>query len=416
MFDPDPEVIGVATLTRLIKDLLEEQPFLQLVRVRGEITNARTYQSGHWYFSLREGDAQLRCVLFRNAAQWLTYLPRDGDEVIATGEIRVYEREGVYQLYVEELKPLGDGALRLQFELVKQKLEREGLFDPSRKRTLPPRPRCIAVVTSPHGAVWHDIQSILQRRYPYVLLLLAPAKVQGDGAVESLIAALDLVQRDGRADVVIIARGGGSVEDLWCFNDEQLARAIYACRIPVVSAVGHQTDWTICDYVADLRAPTPSAAAELVTPHDRITLLSSLAELANRLDDLVSRRLTQARSTVEQLSHRLHRAAPRHRIDTLRQRLDQSAQRLDLAIQQRLDRERHRVESYARELDLLSPYGPLARGYLLAEDATSGELVRSIHDLRIGQTLRLHFTDGRAESTVQHIETGERGNHGGAVR
>jgi exodeoxyribonuclease VII large subunit len=226
------EVIGVAALTRFIKDLLEEHPNLRLLRVRGEITNARTYASGHWYFNLREGEAILRCVLFRSQAQLLTYLPRDGDEAIASGSLGVYERDGVYQLYVEHLQPLGDGALRQQFERLKEKLEREGLFDQRRKRPLPLRPRCIAVVTSPHGAVWHDIQTILRRRYPYVHLLLAPARVQGDDAVETLIAALESVQLDGRAEVVIIARGGGSLEDLWCFNDERLARAIYASRIP----------------------------------------------------------------------------------------------------------------------------------------------------------------------------------------
>ncbi|MFN3336643.1 MAG: exodeoxyribonuclease VII large subunit, partial [Thermomicrobium sp.] len=352
------EAIGVAELTQRIKDLLEAQPELQFVRVRGEITNARTYASGHWYFSLREGEAQLRCVLFRSTAQWLLYLPCDGDEVVATGSIGVYERDGIYQLYVEHLEPLGDGTLRQQLELLKQKLEREGLFDETRKRSLPPLPRCIAVVTSPHGAVWHDIQSVLHRRYPYVHLILAPARVQGDGAVESLIAALQAVQADGRAQVVIIARGGGSLEDLWCFNDERLARTVFACRIPVVSAVGHQTDWTICDYVADLRAPTPSAAAELVTPYDRATLLSWLQGLADRLNELIVRRVEASRERVNQLEHRLQRTAPRHRMDNLRQRLDQSAQRLDRAIADHLSRARHHVRSLTRELELLSPYGP----------------------------------------------------------
>jgi len=406
------EAIGVAELTQRIKDLLEAQPELQFVRVRGEITNARTYASGHWYFSLREGEALLRCVLFRSTAQWLPYLPRDGDEVVATGSIGVYERDGVYQLYVDHLEPLGDGALRQQFELLKQKLEREGLFDETRKRSLPQLPRCIAVVTSPHGAVWHDIQSVLRRRYPYVHLILAPARVQGDGAVESLIAALQAVQADGRAQVVIIARGGGSLEDLWCFNDERLARTVFACRIPVVSAVGHQTDWTICDYVADLRAPTPSAAAELVTPNDRATLLSWLQGLSERLNELIARRVEASRERVNQLEHRLQRTAPRHRMDNLRQRLDQSAQRLDLAITHHLLRARNHVRTLARELELLSPYGPLERGYLLAEDMASGNLVRSVNHVTIGQRLRLHFSDGTAETSVQAVQP--KGTGGGS--
>ncbi len=406
------EAIGVAELTQRIKDLLETQPELQFVRVRGEITNARTYASGHWYFSLREGEAQLRCVLFRSTAQWLPYLPRDGDEVVATGSIGIYEREGTYQLYVDHLEPLGDGALRLQFELLKQKLEREGLFDQTRKRTLPPLPRYIAVVTSPHGAVWHDIQSILRRRYPYAHLILAPARVQGDGAVESLIAALQTVQADGRAQVVIIARGGGSFEDLWCFNDERLARTVFACRIPVVSAIGHQTDWTICDYVADVRAPTPSAAAELVTPYDRTTLLNWLQGFSDRLNERIAQQIQASRERIHQLEHRLQRTAPRHRMDNLRQRLDQSAQRLDRAITQHLLRARHHVRTCARELGLLNPYGPLERGYLLAEDIASGDLVRSTIQVTIGQRLRLLFSDGTAETSVQAVQP--KGTGGGS--
>ncbi len=407
-------VIGVAALTRQIKDLLESQPELRFLRVRGEITNARTYASGHWYFNLREGEATLRCVLFRSVAQWLPYLPNDGDEVIATGSISVYERDGVYQLYVDVLEPVGDGALRVQLEQLKQKLEREGLFDPARKRPLPALPRCIAVVTSPHGAVWHDIQSVLRRRYPYAHLILAPARVQGDGAVESLVAALEAVQWDGRADVVIIARGGGSLEDLWCFNDERLARAVFACRVPVVSAVGHQTDWTICDFVADHRAPTPSAAAELVTPYDRAALLGWLTGLANRLDGLLHQHVRHARERVAALDQRLMRAAPRHRMDNLRQRLDQSAQQLDRALMRKLSRERQRLQSLQRELELLSPYSPLARGYLFAEDPASGRFVRSVSELVVGQRLRLHLSDGRAETTIERIERegGDEGNHG----
>jgi len=397
-------VIGVAALTQQIKELLESRPELQLLRVRGEVTNARTYASGHWYFSLREGEATLRCVLFRSAAQWLPYLPSDGDEVIATGAIGVYERDGVYQLYVEFLEPLGDGALRLQLERLKEKLAREGLFDQRRKRALPVLPRCIAVVTSPHGAVWHDIQTVVRRRYPYAHLILAPARVQGDGAVESLIAALEAVQRDGRAEVVIIARGGGSLEDLWCFNDERLARTIFACRIPVISAVGHETDWTICDLVADHRAPTPSAAAELVTPQDRAALFDRLSDLDSRLHELLQRRLHRSREQVRQLEQRLSRAAPRRRMDDVRQRLDHSAQRLDRAMTQRLLAARQRLHLLARELELLSPYGPLVRGYLLAEDAASGRLVRSVAELALGQRVRLRFSDGHAEATVEALQ------------
>ncbi|MCS7050867.1 MAG: exodeoxyribonuclease VII large subunit, partial [Thermomicrobium sp.] len=243
--------------------------------------------------------------------------------------------------------------------------------------------------------------------------LLAPARVQGDGAVESLIAALHTVQADGRANVVILARGGGSLEDLWCFNDERLARAVFGCHIPVVSAIGHQTDWTICDYVADVRAPTPSAAAEIVTPHDRLTLLGWLQGYAARLDELVVRHLRSSRERVEQLQQRIQRAAPHHRMDNVRQRLDRSASRLDQAMLRQLAHARERVHTLARELALLNPRSPLARGYVLAEDITSGELVRSVDHLRIGQRLRLHFSDGSADTTVHAVQrerTG--GGHG----
>lgn len=250
-------ILDVADVTAYIKDLLDADPILSDVWIRGEVSNFVRSAAGHIYFTLKSERAQLRCVLFRGNARWLTFQPENGDAILAHGRVSVYEAGGQYQLYVDLIQPEGTGLLHLQFEELRRRLEMEGLFDPSRKRPLPRLPRRIGVVTSPTGAVWHDIQTVLRRRYPLAELVLAPAQVQGDDAPPTIIRALEALQLDGNVDVIIIARGGGSMEDLWCFNDEALARAVFASRIPVISAVGHETDFTICDFVADVRARPP---------------------------------------------------------------------------------------------------------------------------------------------------------------
>ncbi|HHV93347.1 MAG TPA: exodeoxyribonuclease VII large subunit, partial [Firmicutes bacterium] len=261
-----PPVYSVAEITRLLKRHIEDEPLFQYVTVCGEMSNFKHHTSGHMYFVLKDSESCLRCVMFRSYAGRLRFRPQDGLEVYATGAIGIYETGGVYQLYVQYLEPRGVGDLHLAFQQLKEKLQAEGLFDEARKRPIPFLPRRIGVVTSPTGAAVRDIITILHRRMPGVEILVAPALVQGKGAAASIVAALEALVQWGDVDVIIVGRGGGSMEDLWPFNEEVVARAVAACPVPVISAVGHETDFTICDFAADLRAPTPSGAAELAVP------------------------------------------------------------------------------------------------------------------------------------------------------
>ena len=396
-------ILSVAELTAYIRDVLERDPVLGSVWVSGEAANVVRSTAGHVYFSLRDATSQIKCVLFRSYARQQLYIPANGDAVLAHGNVSVYEAAGAYQLYVDEVQPLGDGRLRLAFQQLCQKLEREGLFDQTRKRPLPRRPRCIGVITSPTGAVWHDIQTVLRRRYPLAHLLLAPAQVQGDEAPASVIAALEELNRDGRADVIIIARGGGSLEDLWCFNSEPLARAVFASHIPVVSAIGHETDVTLCDLVADCRAPTPSAAAEIVAPDIR-ELMSDLAELGSRLTAAVGARVQDERDRLDRRLSRLEHTSPRRRIDQERLRLDGLEGRLRRQIARRVQEERQRMSALGRQLHLLHPQGPLERGYVLVTDRATGRRKRAARDLVVGQHLLLEFIDGAAATQVTELD------------
>jgi exodeoxyribonuclease VII large subunit len=277
------QVVSVGLLTSYIRELFEGDGLLGDVWVEGEVSDLFVARSGHVYLVLRDDTSVLKCVLFRAQAQRLPTVPTLGDHVAAHGRVTVYERDGAYQLYVDLIQPAGMGIFALQLELLRQQLALEGLFEPSRKRPIPRFPRCIGVVTSSEGAVWHDIQHVVRRRFPLANLVLAPCAVQGDGAPAQIVTALEALQRDGRPDVIILARGGGSAEDLRCFNDERVVRAVFACRIPVVAGVGHETDRTLVDDVADLRAPTPSAAAELCTP-SMVELTARIVELGDALD------------------------------------------------------------------------------------------------------------------------------------
>lgn len=398
--------LTVSQLTEYIRTMLEADPVLGDVWVSGEATNVTRSVAGHVYFSLRDAKAQVKCVLFRSQAQRQLYLPSNGDAVLVHGAISVYPVQGAYQLYVDDVRPLGDGELRVLFQLLYEKLEREGLFDQSRKRALPRYPRCIAVITSPTGAVWHDIQTVLRRRYPLAHLLLVPAVVQGDDAPAAIQAALEVVNQDGRADVVIIARGGGSFEDLWCFNHEDLVRAVYRSRIPVISAVGHETDYTLCDFVADLRAPTPSAAAELVAPDVR-ELKARVHDLASMLQLQARTRVQERRDQVDRLRARLGHASPRRRVDQERLAVTALEGRMRRQMERLLQAHRARLTSLQRELSLLHPQAPLQRGYALVLDAATGRRQRQARALVVGQRLRLEFTDGSATSRVIGVETRE---------
>lgn len=404
-------ILDVAQVTAYIKDLLDSDPILQDVWIRGEVSNFSRSSAGHIYFTLKSSAAQLRCVLFRGNARWLTFQPGNGDAILAHGNISIYENAGQYQLYVDLIQPEGTGLLQLQFEELRRRLEMEGLFDPSRKRPLPAYPRCIGVVTSPTGAVWHDIQNVLGRRYPLCDLILAPAQVQGDDAPRTIVHALEALHEDGRADVIIVARGGGSMEDLWCFNDERVARAVFASPIPVISAIGHETDVTICDLVADLRAPTPSAAAELVAPDVR-ELRQAVMALLERAEAAVFDTVREYRDSTRTAAARLHRLSPEGAIRGERLRLDAESRRLGQCVARWLAAERAALEAQARQLGLLHPLETMQRGYAIAVDPVTGQRVRSSRTLAPGQDLALQFYDGDADTTVRSVLPVKRGaNH-----
>ena len=317
-------LVTVSEITAYLKELFQIDPVLADIWVRGEASNISRPASGHLYFSLKDTDAALRCVCFKQQARYLSYLPDDGDAVLAHGRIGVYEASGQYQLYIDLIQPDGVGLLAAQFERLRMQLELEGLFDEARKRPLPVAPRCIGVVTSASGAVWHDIQTVVARRYPMTTLLLAPASVQGVTAPMEIVRAIGDLQADGRAEVIIVGRGGGSAEDLAAFNDESVVRAIFACRVPVVSAVGHETDMTLADLVADVRAPTPSAAAELCTP-DSEAVRDDLRAAARALSALMRDDLEQRANDLDAVLRGLHRVSPTLRAEQLRQKIDDRA-------------------------------------------------------------------------------------------
>jgi exodeoxyribonuclease VII large subunit len=409
-------ILNVAEITAYIKDIFDSDPILSEIWVRGEISNFVRSSAGHIYFSLKTGRAQIKCVLFQRNARFLTFIPGNGDAVIVHGNVSVYEANGQYQLYADLVQPEGTGLLQLQFEELRQRLESEGLFDSSRKRSLPVFPRFIGVVTSPTGAVWHDIQTVLRRRYPLGSLILAPSLVQGEEAPAAVTRALNRLHDDGRANVIVIARGGGSIEDLWCFNDERVARAVFASPVPVVSAIGHETDVTICDLVADVRAPTPSAAAEIIAPHVR-ELQAGLFDLLRRAETAALGSVQASRSRVNDILPRLHRASPANAVREDRLRIDARAAMMHRYLYDRISGERSRIKDLGRQLALLHPVQTMERGYAMVLDDETGGRIRAAASLNAGQGVLLRFHDGVAAATVDSVkEQGRIGNHAHTAR
>ena len=394
------QIVDVDQISAYIQDMFRRDPLLENLWVRGEVSNARRSANGHWYFTLKSANAQLRCALFKNSLPLIEHHPRDGDAVIVNGRIGAYPNFGTYQLYVDQVVTEGAGLLQLQLEELRRKLEQEGLFDPSRKRPLPDYPKSIAVITSPTGSVWHDIQDVLSRRYPLGELLLSSAIVQGDLAPLSVIAALDRIVADGRADVIVIARGGGSIEDLWAFNDERVIRAVYRSPIPVVSAIGHETDVTLCDLVADQRAPTPSAAAELVAPHIR-EYVQHLRSRSETLTALISRRIAAEQGRIQGGHHRLTRFDPKWTLQQERLRVDRLTDSLHRQLTDTLHHQRTRIDHREQQLKLLDPRTLLARGYAMVTDGADGSRITGTAALKDGQSLRLDFHDGSARVRVE---------------
>lgn len=395
--------LTVSQITHYVKNLLTADPLLQEVWVRGEISNFARPASGHMYFTLKDEQASLRAVMFRGANRRLTFQPENGLEVLAAGHISLYERGGVYQLYVSHLEPDGIGSLHAAFERLKARLEQEGLFDPQLKQPLPKFPQRVGVVTSATGAALQDIINIARRRFPSIQLVVAPAAVQGPGAAGEIARALDLLNSYGEVDVIIVGRGGGSLEDLWAFNEEETARAIHRSQIPVVSAVGHETDFTIADFTADLRAPTPSGAAELVVPN--------LAELQGQLEALSLRLAQSLRSRLQAGRHRLDALLsspqlrqPLDRIATARQLTDGLEQQSRTAVLMNFERQRHRLQAAAGRLSALSPLAVLARGYSVTRRAADGKMVRRAADVNVGEEVLVALQQGELTCRVDQIQ------------
>ncbi len=439
-------VCTVSELAMRIKASLEDR--FPAVWVEGEISNLRTPSSGHAYFTLKDDGAQLRCVLFRGRGRRVAFQPEDGMQVLAFGGLDVYIARGEYQLVVELLEPKGVGALQLAFEQLKRRLEAEGLFDAARKRPLPSFPRTIGIVTSPTGAAVRDMLHVIGRRFADLRILITPVRVQGEEAPSEIVGALRDLQEIAELDVVIVGRGGGSIEDLWAFNDERVARAIAACRVPVISAVGHETDFTIADFVADLRAPTPSAAAELVVQEKlqvaralvdlyeslkqamagrldreraRVDYLAkrrvltdaarALRDLHRRLDDLTARLAQGMRGTQRQVAHRLSLARnalrslnPVARIANGTALLSQLRGRLASAAVSRVKASRHRFDAAVGQMDSLSPLAVLGRGYSLTRLLSSGVIVRSAAQTRPGDAIEILLHQGALDARVERLK------------
>lgn len=392
-------IIKVGLLTSYLREVIEADDVLQDVWVVGEISHYTVPASGHAYFSIKDDRSVLSCTMWRSARARQRYRPVVGDLVVVHGSVTVYEAQGKYQLNADVIHPAGAGVIQLQLEQLRQRLEAEGLFEPSRKRSLPPFPSRIGVVTSPSGAVWHDIQQVIARRFPLVELVLAPTIVQGDRAPEAIIRSLQALQEEPSIEVVILARGGGSAEDLSCFNDERVARALFSSRVPIVSAVGHETDTTIADYVADVRAPTPSAAAELVVP-DIVDLIEEISSSRARAERAVSAGLRLHRANLLHARHRLAQASPIMQLGRVRADLAASTLQLRALANRRIERLRHDLDRTSSVLGALNPDALLRRGYAFVEDGASGQPISGIRSLRPGSAVRATFADGYANASV----------------
>lgn len=396
------DVYSVSQVNKLIKSLIEDERRFANIQVRGEISNFKRYSSGHCYFTLKDAGGVLKAVMFKFAARTLRFEPQNGDTVIAVGRISVYERDGVYQLYTDLLIPEGTGDLMLAFEQLKQKLMAEGLFDESRKKALPVNPKTVGIITSPSGAAVRDLITVSRRRNSGIKLLLYPVRVQGKEAPGEIANAIEFMNRNKLAEVLIVGRGGGSIEELWAFNEEQTVRAIAASEIPVVSSVGHETDFTLADFAADKRAATPSQAAEIVVA-DANAYINYVLELEKRCKNIMLKRLTTAGTMLERLQSSWALANPQRLLENRMQRYDFAAAKLKQNFSAALTDRQHKCGVLAAKLDVLSPLTVLARGYSVTENA-DGKVIRSIEEVRWGDEITTQVGDGNIISVVQHTE------------
>ena len=395
-------IFTVSEVNQFIKDLLDNVPPLQEILLRGELSNYKVYPSGHHYFTLKDSQCSLRCVMFKGSAMRLRFRPENGMQVIAAGRISVYPRDGAYQLYCTGLSPEGVGDLSVAFEQLKEKLRKEGLFDEEHKKPLPKYPRRIAIVTSPAGAAVHDMIRILRRRYPIAKVLLLPVRVQGTEAPAEIAGAIRYADRHRLADIIITGRGGGSLEDLWAFNDERVARAIYEAETPVISAVGHEPDVAISDFVADRRASTPSNAAEIAVP-DMEELLRTLEGTQQRLTQGVQRGTGYRTQQLDALAKKRVLTEPTAYLEDRRQDIDHLTHRLCAGMRAVTDGEGRRFGALAASLDALSPLKVLGRGYALAQTA-DGTVLRSAGQVETGETVHLRLAEGGLVCQVKEKE------------
>jgi exodeoxyribonuclease VII large subunit len=399
---PQQKIYSVSSVNRYIKDLMDDDTLLSGIYVRGEISNYKVYPSGHHYFSLKDAEGSIRCVMFRREADNLKFRPQNGMKVIAFGRISVFPRDGQYQLYCSQLVTDGMGDLHIAFEQLKEKLYKEGLFEPSRKRPLPKFPEKIALITSPAGAAVQDMLRILEARWPLTQIIIVPVKVQGEGSAGEIAAALHYVNAKALADVIITGRGGGSMEDLWAFNEEIVARAIARSEIPVISAVGHEPDVTIADFVADLRAATPSNAAELVVP-DQNEIYGQLQQINARVTQSLTKRLMLARQQLNRMEQSRSMSSPENYVEGRRMLLDFQHRRLLMGFRQMMSGDQKRLAGFAASLDALSPLKVLARGYAIPQNADG--IIRSVKSVAEQEQFDLRMNDGSLRCEILKVKT-----------
>lgn len=393
----EPIMATVSQLNAYMKRVVDGQAALNDIWIKGEISNFKDHYSGHLYITLKDDGGVLKAVMFKGAAANLTFKPEDGMKVIARGRIGVYEQSGTYQLYISEMTPDGLGELYVAYEQLKKKLGEEGLFDDSNKKPIPKYPEKVGVITAATGAAVRDIINVITRRYPYCEIIIYPAQVQGQGAAESVVKGIEYFNETGLCDTLIVGRGGGSIEDLWAFNEEIVARAIFESRIPIISAVGHETDFTIADFVADLRAPTPSAAAEIAVP-SQLELLSKISTMSGRMQTALINGLKNRRLRVEKLSMR----SPQNRIDDLRQKNDNLLKQAEKSFRLSFEGKKKELSKICAKLDALSPLGVMARGYAIATEE-DGTVIRGISQMTPGKEFSLRLADGECDCVVKEM-------------
>jgi len=393
--------LTVTQVNEYIKMRLDEDELLGNILVKGEISNFTNHRTGHFYFSLKDESGIIRAVMFRTYTQRLTFLPENGMKVIARGRVSSFIRDGQYQLYVDDIQPDGVGALYIAYEQLKNKLEKEGLFSAENKKPLPYIPRRIGIVTSPTGAAIRDMLNILGRRFPKTEIVLYPSLVQGPGAAAQIISGIEYFNREASVDVIIVGRGGGSIEDLWAFNDERLARCVASSSIPVISAVGHETDFTICDFASDMRAPTPSAAAELAVPETD--------DIKHRLENINARNRATVENMIAHMKNRIASiekhgvlSSPERLLDQKRMNVLYCSEKIKSSISERVFKEKIKLSGVAAKLTALNPLEIIARGYS-AVIGESGETVSSVRGISKGDIVRIRFSDGEATATVESI-------------